>query len=82
MLVYITLFLLDVQGRDPIEAGLILAPFALVAFVVSAVAGRVSERLPLRAGLVTGMLVMAAGVLVVRAHAGPGRRLARRCSRA
>ncbi len=71
VLVYITLFLLDVQGRDPIEAGLILAPFALVAFVVSALAGRVSERLPLRAGLVTGMLVMAAGVVVVRAMLGP-----------
>ena len=70
-LVFITLFLLDVQGRDPIETGLVLAPFALVAFVVSAVAGRVSERLPLRVGLVTGMLVMAAGVLITRALLGP-----------
>ena len=42
--VYVTLFLLDVQGRDPIEAGLVLAPLALVSFVVSALAGRVSER--------------------------------------
>ena len=30
------LFLLEVQGRDPIEAGLVLAPLALVSFVVSA----------------------------------------------
>jgi EmrB/QacA subfamily drug resistance transporter len=69
--VYVTLFLLDVQGRDPIEAGLVLAPFALVSFVVSAAAGRVSERLPLRAGLATGMLVMAAGVLATRLVLSP-----------
>src|SRR5690349_7688277 len=34
--VYVTLFLLDVQERDPVEAGLMLAPLALVSFVVSA----------------------------------------------
>ena len=32
--VYVTLFLLDVQERDPVEAGLVLAPLALVSFVV------------------------------------------------
>ena len=71
VLVYITLFLLEVQDRDPIATGLVLAPFALVAFVVSAVAGRVSERLPLRVGLTAGMLVMGVGVLIIRAMLGP-----------
>ena len=68
--VYITLFLLDVQGRGPVEAGLVLAPLALVAFVVSSAAGRASERVPLRAALVAGMLITAAGVLGLRAGIG------------
>jgi EmrB/QacA subfamily drug resistance transporter len=65
--VYVTLFLLDVQERDPVEAGLVLAPLALVSFVVSAVAGRMSERVPLRGALLGGMLVTAAGMLALRA---------------
>src|SRR4051812_7216216 len=65
--VYVTLFLLDVQGRGPVEAGLVLAPLALVSFVVSAAAGRASERVPLRGALVAGMLITAAGVLGLRA---------------
>jgi EmrB/QacA subfamily drug resistance transporter len=69
--VFVTLFLLQVQGRDPVEAGLVLAPLALVSFVVSAAAGRASERVPLRGGLVAGMLIAAAGVLMLRAAMRP-----------
>jgi hypothetical protein len=59
--VYLSLFLLDVQGRSPVETGLVLAPLAVVSFVVSLVAGRFNERLPLRATLVAGLVVVAAG---------------------
>jgi EmrB/QacA subfamily drug resistance transporter len=65
--VYLTLFLLEAQDRDPVEAGLVLAPLALVSFVVSAAAGRASERVPLRGALVAGMLVTAAGMVGLRA---------------
>jgi EmrB/QacA subfamily drug resistance transporter len=65
--VYVTLFLLEVQHRGPVEAGLVLAPLALVSFVVSAAAGRASERVPLRGALVAGMLITAAGMLALRA---------------
>jgi len=65
--VYVVLFLLEVQHRDPIEAGLMLAPLALVSFVVSAMAGRMSERVPLRGALIAGMLITAAGMLMLRA---------------
>jgi len=68
--VYVTLFLLDVQGRDPVEAGLVLAPLALVSFVVSSAAGRLSEHVPLRGALVAGMLITTAGVLGLRAGIG------------
>jgi EmrB/QacA subfamily drug resistance transporter len=69
--VYVTLFLLEVQGRDPIEAGLVLSPLAIVSFVVSAAAGRASERLPLRVALAGGMLITAAGVLFLRVGMKP-----------
>ena len=65
--VYVLLFLLDVQGRDPVEAGLIVSPLAIVSFVVSAMAGRASERLPLRAALVAGMAITTVGLLLLRA---------------
>ena len=65
--VYVTLFLLDVQERDPVEAGLVLAPLALVSFAVSAAAGRMSERVSLRGALLGGMLITAAGMLALRA---------------
>jgi EmrB/QacA subfamily drug resistance transporter len=63
---YVTLYLLDAQGRDPVEAGLILSPLAIVSFAVSALAGRHSERLPLRAALVAGMAMTTAGMLLLR----------------
>ena len=70
--VYVTLFLLTIQGRGPVETGLVLAPLALVSFVVSALAGRLSERVPLRAALVAGMLVTACGLLLLRATLDAG----------
>src|SRR5215212_424816 len=65
--VYVTLFLLDVQERGPVEAGLVLAPLALVSFAVSSAAGRLSERVPLRGALVAGMLITTVGMLGLRA---------------
>ena len=70
--VYVMLFLLEAQGRGPVEAGLVLAPLAIVSFVVSALAGRVSERLPLRAALVAGMVITTAGMLLLRAGIDAG----------
>ena len=64
--VYVILFLLEIQDRGPVEAGLILSPLAIVSFVVSAAAGRASERLPLRTALAGGMLITGAGVLLMR----------------
>jgi EmrB/QacA subfamily drug resistance transporter len=69
--VYLVLFLLDVQDRDPVEAGLVLAPLALVSFVVSAAAGRASDRVPLRGALIAGMLITAVGMLALRAGVTP-----------
>lgn len=63
--VYLSLFLLQVQGRSPIEAGLVLAPLAVVSFCVAALAGRLNERVPLRGAIVSGLLCAAAGQLLL-----------------
>ena len=61
--VYLSLFLLDVRGGSPVEVGLWLAPLAIVAFVFSLVAGRLSARVPLTAGLALGMALCAGGLV-------------------
>ena len=66
------------QDRDPVEAGLVLAPLALVSFVVSAAAGRASSTCRC-APLVAGMLITAAGMLALRAGVS-GTRRGWRCS--
>jgi EmrB/QacA subfamily drug resistance transporter len=63
--VYISLFLLDVRRGSPVEVGLWLAPLAIVAFVVSLGAGRLSDRLPLRGALAGGMALCAAGLVLM-----------------
>jgi hypothetical protein len=64
--VYLSLFLLNVQRRGPVDTGLVLAPLARVSFVVSDLASRASERLPLR-GTIVGVLVLCgAGMLLLR----------------
>jgi EmrB/QacA subfamily drug resistance transporter len=63
--VYLSLFMLDVRRGTPVEVGLWLAPLAVVAFVVSLVAGRLSERVPLRGALIVGMALTAAGLLLM-----------------
>ncbi len=63
--VYLALFLQDVQGRSPVETGFVLAPLAVVSFLVSLAAGRFNERVPLRATLVAGLLVTAAGAALL-----------------
>jgi len=64
--VYLSLYLLNVQGRAPAEAGLVLAPLAVVSFVVSALAGRASGRLSLRVALSGGLVLCAGGMLLLR----------------
>ena len=63
--VYLSLFLLDVRRGSPVEVGLWLAPLAIVAFVFSLVAGRLSARVPLTAGLALGMALCAGGLVLM-----------------
>ena len=66
MLLYVVLYLQNVLGHSPLEAGLRLLPITAMAFVFSPLAARLSERVPLRALIGVGLGVAGAGLLVAR----------------
>jgi predicted MFS family arabinose efflux permease len=66
-LAYLSLFLMQGQDRGPVEAGLVLAPQAATSFAVAVVAGRfLNDRLPLREALTGGLVLLAAGLWMLR----------------
>jgi EmrB/QacA subfamily drug resistance transporter len=64
MLLYIVLYLQNVLGHSPLEAGLRLLPITAMAFVFSPLAARLSERVPLRVLIGVGLALAGAGLLV------------------
>ena len=66
MLLYIVLYLQNVLGHSPLEAGLRLLPITAMAFVFSPLAARLSERVPLRALIGVGLALAGVGLLVAR----------------
>jgi EmrB/QacA subfamily drug resistance transporter len=64
MLLYIVLYLQNVLGHSPLEAGLRLLPITAMAFVFSPLAARLSERVPLRALIGGGLALAGVGLLV------------------
>jgi predicted MFS family arabinose efflux permease len=64
MLLYIVLYLQNVLGYSPLQAGLRLLPITAMAFVFSPLGARLSERVPLRALVGTGLALAGAGLLV------------------
>jgi predicted MFS family arabinose efflux permease len=73
MFLYITLYVQDVLGYSPLQAGLRFLPITLLSFVVAPVAGRMSVRVPVRLLLGTGLALIAAGLWAMTAvgpHSG------------
>jgi EmrB/QacA subfamily drug resistance transporter len=62
---YLTLFLQNVLGYGPLEAGLRFLPITLLSFVVAPIAGRLTVRIPVRAMLATGLLLVGAGLALM-----------------
>jgi EmrB/QacA subfamily drug resistance transporter len=61
-----------VAGQDPLGAGLRLLPWGIAPLLVGPRAGALADRIGERALVVTGALLMAAGVTWIAAVAGPG----------
>ena len=66
MFLYFTLYLQTILGYGPLETGLRLLPVSLLSFVAAAVSGRLTARLPARGLRGGGLLVVGAGLLLMR----------------
>jgi EmrB/QacA subfamily drug resistance transporter len=64
MLLYIVLYLQNVLGESPLEAGVRLLPITAMAFVFSPLAAKLGERVPLRALIGAGLAAAGVGLLV------------------
>jgi EmrB/QacA subfamily drug resistance transporter len=62
---YLTLYLQNVLGYSPIEAGLRFLPLSLVSFVVAPIAGRLSVRIPVRYLLGGGLAIVGVALLLM-----------------
>src|SRR5207248_2874544 len=56
MFLYLTLYIQDVLGFAPLQAGLRFLPVTLISFFVAPISGRMSVRVPIRALLGVGLL--------------------------
>ena len=66
MFLYLTLYIQNVLGYSPLEAGLRFLPVTLLSFAVGPVAGRLSERYPIRWFLGGGLALIGCGLLLMR----------------
>jgi EmrB/QacA subfamily drug resistance transporter len=62
MFLFLTLYIQDVLGYDPLEAGLRFLPISLISFVVAPFAGRLTVRVPVRLLLSGGLALVAGGL--------------------
>ncbi len=67
MFLYLTLYIQDVLGYGPLQAGLRFLPITLLSFVAAPIAGRLSVRVPVRLLLGGGLLLVSAGLLAMTA---------------
>jgi EmrB/QacA subfamily drug resistance transporter len=67
MFLYLTLYIQDVLGFGPLQAGLRFLPITLLSFVVAPISGRLSVRVPIRLLLGGGLVLVGAGLLTMTA---------------
>ena len=73
MFLFLTLYIQNVLGYDPLQAGLRFLPISLISFVVAPFAGRLTVRVPVRLLLSGGLALVAAGLASMSAvDAGSG----------
>ena len=67
MFLYLTLYIQDVLGYSPLQAGLRFLPITLLSFIVAPFAGRLTVRVPVRLLLGTGLALVGAGLFSMTA---------------
>ncbi len=66
MFLYITLYFQTILGLSPLQTGLRFLPLSVLSFVVAAVSGNLSSRVPVRFLLGLGLLCVGGGLLMMR----------------
>ena len=64
MFLYQTLYIQNLLGYGPLQAGLRFLPITFLAFIVAPISGRLSVRIPIRLLLGVGMLLIGIGLLL------------------
>ena len=65
MFLYIVIYVQSILGYSPLEAGVRFLPISVLSFVVAPVAGKLVERLPVRAFLGAGLALVGIGLLLM-----------------
>jgi EmrB/QacA subfamily drug resistance transporter len=65
MFLYLTLYIQQLLGYGPLQAGLRFLPLTLLAFIFAPISGRLTVRVPVRAILGVGMLFVGVGLLLM-----------------
>jgi EmrB/QacA subfamily drug resistance transporter len=66
MFLYLTLYLQTILGLSPLQTGLRFLPVTVVSFFFSVASGNLSTRVPVRLLLSIGLVLIAAGLLLMR----------------
>ncbi len=67
MFLYLTLYIQNVLGYSPLQAGLRFLPITLLSFAVAPIAGKLTVRVPVRLLLGTGLVLVGAGLFCMTA---------------
>ena len=65
MFLYLTLYMQDTLEYSPLEAGLRFLPLTLVSFFVAPISARLSDRIPFRALMGTGLFLVGLGLILM-----------------
>jgi EmrB/QacA subfamily drug resistance transporter len=65
MFLYLTLYIQDVLGYSPLQAGLRFLPTTVMTFIVAPFAGKLSVRIPIRLLLGCGLMLIGIGLVVM-----------------
>src|SRR5262245_20795121 len=65
MFLYITIYVQDILGLEPLDAGVKFLPITLLSFFVAPVAGRLLTRIPARVFFGVGMTMIGIGLLLM-----------------
>ena len=65
MFLYLTLYIQEVLGYSPLQAGIRFLPLTVLSFVVAPIAGKLSDRIPVRFLLGVGLATVGVGLLLM-----------------